>query len=113
VFALGGAYADVGDDETALGGSRGTRWVYDITALAPTAELLDHDRAWTRDFWAALTPHSSSAGTYINFLAEQDQDRIRASYGAAKYQGLAAIKAMWDPDNLFHHNANIRPATRP
>jgi hypothetical protein len=113
VFALGGAYADVGDDETAFGGSRQTKWVYDITALAPTAELLDRDRAWTRDFWAALAPHSGSAGTYVNFLAEPDQDRIRASYGAAKYQRLAAIKAAWDPDNLFHHNANIRPATRP
>jgi FAD/FMN-containing dehydrogenase len=111
VFALGGAYADVGDDETAFGGSRQTRWVYDIAALAPTADLLDLDRAWAKEFWAALAPQSSSAGTYVNFLAEPDQHRIRASYGPAKYQRLAAIKAAWDPENVFHHNANIRPAT--
>jgi hypothetical protein len=91
----------------------GTRARRAITALAPTAELLDRDRGWTREFWKALAPHSSSAGTYVNFMAEPDQDRIRACYGAAKYQRLAAIKAAWDPDNVFHHNANIRPAIRP
>jgi hypothetical protein len=111
VFALGGAYAGVGDHETAFGGSRDTRWMFDITALAATAELLTADRAWAAEFWTALTPHSG-AGTYVNFLAEQDQDRIRASYGSAKYEQLASIKAKWDPGNLFHRNANIRPASR-
>ncbi|MFE3254165.1 BBE domain-containing protein [Nocardia sp. NPDC059091] len=43
------------------------------------------------------------------FLVDHDQRRIRESYGD-KYSRLVALKAAWDPDNVFHHNANIPPA---
>jgi FAD/FMN-containing dehydrogenase len=109
IFALGGAYARVPEDQTAFGGSRQTHWAFNITALATDPEVLDHDRTWVRDFWTALRPHASSSGSYVNFIADQDEERVRASYGE-KYDRLAAIKAIWDPDNVFHHNANIRPA---
>ena len=56
----------------------------------------------------ARTPAARAA--YINFLNDEDEDRLRAAYGE-KYARLAAVKAEWDPDNVFHHNANIRPAT--
>jgi hypothetical protein len=46
----------------------------------------------------------------VNFEADADEGRVRASYGDAKYGRLSALKAVWDPDNVFHHNANIRPA---
>jgi len=108
IFALGGAYARVPEEQTAFGGSRQTRWALNITALAAEPDALAHDRTWVRDFWAALRPHANSSGSYINFLADDDEERIRASYGE-KYERLAAIKATWDPDNVFHHNANIRP----
>jgi hypothetical protein len=110
IFALGGAYRSVADDETAFGGDRATRWAFNIAAIAPEPDLLAADKTWVRDFWDALRPHANNSGSYINFLADEDEDRVLASYGAAKYQRLAAIKATWDPDNLFHHNANIRPA---
>lgn len=109
IFALGGAYARVSEDETAFGGSRQTRWALNITALTADPEELDHDRAWVRDFWATLRPHADSSATYVNFLFDDDEERVRASYGE-KYDRLAAAKATWDPDNVFHHNANIRPA---
>ncbi len=110
VFPLSGAFADVGDADTAFGGSRKGKWVFNISAACATPEMLDQDRSWVRDFWTALRPHATGSGTYVNFLAEVDEDRVRASYGTDKYDKLAEIKAFWDPDNVFHRNANVRPA---
>ena len=94
----------------AFGGSRRTRYALNIAAVAPTAELLEADRAWVRSFWADLVPHAGGAASYVNFMSEFEEDRIIASYGAEKYQRLSRIKAEYDPANLFHLNANIRPA---
>jgi hypothetical protein len=110
VFPMGGAYADVSDGDTAFGGRRSAKFVFNISAAAPDRALLDADRKWVRSFYDALLPHSSGNATYVNFLAEPDDDRVRASYGAEKYERLAQVKAEYDPDNIFHLNANIKPA---
>ena len=110
VFVLGGKYAEPAEASTAFGGSRRTRYALNIAAVAPTAELLEADRAWVRSFWADLVPHAGGAASYVNFMSEFEEDRIIASYGAEKYQRLSRIKAEYDPANLFHLNANIRPA---
>jgi FAD/FMN-containing dehydrogenase len=73
-------------------------------------ELLATDREWVRGFWEALRPIAGGSGGYVNFMVEADSDRIRATYGADKYDRLARIKAQYDPDNVFHLNANIPPA---
>ncbi len=110
VFPMGGAYAEVPDKDTAFGGSRSAKFVFNISAAAPDQSLLDADRDWVRGFYDALLPHSSGNATYINFLVEPDDDRVRASYGADKYDRLARVKAQYDPENVFHLNANIKPA---
>ena len=110
VFVLGGKYAEPAEASSAFGGSRRTRYALNIAAVAPTAELLEADRAWVRSFWADLVPHAGGAASYVNFMSEFEEDRIIASYGAEKYQRLSEIKAKYDPANLFHLNANIRPA---
>jgi FAD/FMN-containing dehydrogenase len=56
----------------------------------------------------ALHP-CSAGGAYLNFMMEEGQDRVQASY-RDNYQRLARIKAEYDPDNLFHLNQNSRPA---
>ncbi|MGZ4505853.1 MAG: FAD-binding oxidoreductase [Blastococcus sp.] len=110
VFPLSGAFHDIADDATGFGGSRATRWVLNVAALAPDADTVARDRTWARDFIEALRPYASDEGTYLNFLADADEDRVRSSYGEAKYRRLSALKAEWDPDNVFRHNPNIRPA---
>ena len=62
------------------------------TAAAPTRTLYETDRAWVRDFWDAMRPHATGVGGYVNFMAEADEDRVRASYGAAKYARLHASR---------------------
>jgi FAD/FMN-containing dehydrogenase len=110
-FPLGGAFHDVGDADTAFGGSRAAKWCINIAAAAPEPDLLAADRAWVRAFWDALQPYASGSGSYVNFIADPgDEERVRASYGEAKYDRLARIKAQYDPDNVFHKNANIKPA---
>jgi len=110
LFCLGGAYSRVADDAVAFGGSRKTRYVVNIDAGAMDPETLATDTAWVREFWTALLPHSTGVGSYVNFMAEADPDRVRNAYGPEKYDRLARIKAEYDPGNVFHLNANIPPA---
>jgi FAD binding domain/Berberine and berberine like len=110
IFPFGGAYSRKQGDATAFGGSRDIKYVVNISAAAPTAELLDADRAWVRAFWSALVPHATGVGSYVNFMSEYEENRVRAAYGPDKYERLAKIKAKYDPDNVFHLNANVLPA---
>lgn len=107
---LDNAYSEVGDDDTAFSGGRSPRYGLFIVAVCPVPELLPGERAWVRSFWDALQPHTLGIGSYVNAMADNDFDRVKASYGEAKYARLARIKAAYDPGNVFHRNANIRPA---
>jgi FAD/FMN-containing dehydrogenase len=63
--------------------------------------------AWAREFLKA-SAQFASGGAYVNFMTEDEGDRISAVYGP-NYQRLVEIKRKYDPDNLFHFNQNIRP----
>ena len=62
---------------------------------------------WARSFFRASAPYASS-GAYVNFMTEDEGDRVAAAYGT-NYQRLVQIKAKYDPENLFHLNQNIKP----
>ena len=108
-FTLSGAYRNAGDGDTAFGGSRAAGYVFNIEAAASDQSTYEADRTWVRNFWDAMRPHATGSGGYVNFMVEADEYRVRASYGKDKYERLARIKAQYDPDNIFHLNANIKP----
>jgi FAD/FMN-containing dehydrogenase len=105
-----GAYSTVGENDTAFGGRRSARYIMNIAGHVPEATGYETERAWVRRFWSAMQPFAMGSGGYINFQAEEDPDRVRATYGPEKFDRLARIKAKYDPDNVFHFNANIQPA---
>ncbi len=109
---MSGAYRSAGNDDTAFGGSRTAAYVFNAEAAAFDQPTYEADRAWVRNFWEAMRPHAAGAGGYVNFLVEADDARVRASYGEEKYQRLARIKAQYDPENVFHFNANVKPRQR-
>lgn len=62
---------------------------------------------WARSFFKASKPFASS-GAFINFMTADETDRIESAYGI-NYKKLVEIKSKYDPDNIFHHNQNIKP----
>jgi FAD/FMN-containing dehydrogenase len=111
-YRLDGAFCEVEEDATAFGGRRTPQYGTFILDVAPDRTLLEADRAWVRSLWSALQPHSVVNGAgYVNSMAEYDDARTRATYGA-KYDRLTALKARYDPHNVFHRTANIRPSAR-
>ncbi len=62
--------------------------------------------AWAREFFKASAPYAS-AGAYVNFMTEEEGDRVAAAYGS-NYARLVEIKKRYDPENVFHLNQNIK-----
>ncbi|MGN6793476.1 MAG: FAD-binding oxidoreductase [Streptosporangiaceae bacterium] len=111
LYRLDGAYSQVGDDETAFGGGRSPRYGVFLDGIATDADTWAADREWVRGLWDALRPYAIGSGEgYVNANYDYKGDRVRNTYGARKYDRLASIKADYDPGNVFHRNANIRPA---
>jgi hypothetical protein len=83
---------------------------YDLNILSQWTDPVDTPRnvAWTRAFFAAMEPFLERA-VYANNLGDEGDDRVRAAYGA-NYDRLAALKAAYDPANLFRLNQNLKPA---
>jgi len=100
-----GAATRVGPTETAFA-LRGESSVICMVAAWDDGEAHRH-MAWTRACWRALVPFGSP-GVYINFLGNEGEERVRASYGV-NYERLVALKNRYDPTNFFALNQNIKP----
>jgi FAD/FMN-containing dehydrogenase len=109
-YLLNGAYSAVGDASTAFSGGRSPRLSVFILGQTPDGVGQTMERAWVRGFFDALAPHAIGTGGYVNGLGVEEAHRVPSAYGS-KYGELSRIKAQYDPENLFHRNANILPAT--
>jgi FAD/FMN-containing dehydrogenase len=104
---LGGAMARVPDDATAFA-HRGRRIMVNVAALYERPEDRPVHEAWVTGFHDVLC--RGDTGAYVNFLSDEGEDRIRGAYPGPTWDRLAAIKARYDPTNLFRLNQNIPPA---
>jgi FAD/FMN-containing dehydrogenase len=107
LYSVDGAVNEVPSDATAFA-HRDMRFAANIAGMWPDPADNARNIGWVRDYYAALAPHSSDAG-YVNFMADDDQDRTRAIYGS-NYDRLTEVKRVYDPHNLFRLNQNIPPA---
>lgn len=83
-----------------------------VHPYAPWEKPADDDAliGWARAFRDDVQ-RFSSGGVYLNFIGDEGFDRVRAAFGEQKYARLAAVKAQYDPGNVFRGNHNIKPAT--
>jgi FAD/FMN-containing dehydrogenase len=108
IWHHGGAMSRVDETATAYAGREAP---YLVTGEASWTDAAQNDEgiAWGREFWNAMGRHSTG-GLYLNFpgLGEENDSLVRAGYGP-NYDRLAALKAKYDPTNLFRMNLNITP----
>ena len=107
IGAIGGQTARVPADAMAYG-SRDANYVMNVHGRWETAAEDERGIGWSRDFFTK-TKRFASGGAYINFLTQDETDRVEFAYGAG-YQRLAEIKKTYDPTNFFRMNQNIKPA---
>jgi hypothetical protein len=108
LYPINGAAARVGQEETAFG-HRDARYAMVILSASPEPGDDERGTRWVRDFYAAVHPYSGTQGGYVNFMDVDDAGRAPENYGRT-YERLRAVKATYDPANLFHLNQNVAPA---
>jgi FAD binding domain/Berberine and berberine like len=107
LYPVDGVAGRVAPDATAWN-YRDARWAEVIFAADPAPASFDSLKDWVVESWDLLHPFSMGGG-YVNFLVEEGQERVQASY-RDNYVRLAELKARYDPTNLFRLNQNIEPA---
>jgi FAD/FMN-containing dehydrogenase len=105
---LGGAIARVPAEATAYA-HRSSKIMVNVAVFVDGPGDKPRRKAWATEFADAL--HQGDDGAYVNFIGDEGVDRVHAAYPGATWDRLAAIKARYDPTNLFQRNQNIPPAS--
>ncbi len=106
LYPINGAAHRIGKTDTAWS-YRDATWAQVIVGVDPDPTNNEQITAWTKEYWDALHPHSAG-GAYVNFMMDEGEERIKASY-RDNYDRLVEVKKQFDPTNLFRVNQNIRP----
>jgi FAD/FMN-containing dehydrogenase len=107
LYPIDGAVHDVASSDTAFS-YRDVNFAEVIVGVDPDPANAEAITRWTVEYWEATHPFSAG-GAYVNFMMDEGQDRVKATYGA-NYDRLTRVKAKYDPKNLFKVNQNIQPA---
>ncbi|MEB8345427.1 FAD-binding oxidoreductase [Flavobacteriaceae bacterium KMM 6898] len=106
LYPISGAASRVGKEDTPWA-YRDAKYAGVIVGVDPDPKNADKITSWCKEYYEALHPYASG-GAYSNFMMDEGQDRIKASY-KHNYDRLVKIKGKYDPSNLFKVNQNIRP----
>lgn len=106
LYPINGAAHRTGAQDTAWN-YRDANWAQVIVGIDPDPAKKEEIVSWAREYWQQLHPYSAG-GAYVNFMMDEGQDRVKASYGD-NYSRLAKIKKKYDPTNFFRVNQNIKP----
>ncbi len=106
LYPINGAAHKVSKSDTPWS-YRDAVWAQVIVGVDPDPANKERIIAWAKEYWDALHPYSAG-GAYVNFMMEEGDDRIKASY-RHNYERLVTIKNKYDPTNLFRVNQNIKP----
>jgi FAD/FMN-containing dehydrogenase len=103
---MGGATSRIAEDATAYR-HRDAQFVLNVHGRWDDADQDEGGIAWCRELFDAAAPFATG-GVYVNFMTEEEGDRVRMAYGDS-YGRLASLKKAYDPGNLFRLNQNIQP----
>jgi hypothetical protein len=106
LYPIDGKVHETAQEDTAWA-NRGARWAQVIVGVSPDPAEADKITKWSRDYNEAMKPYALGGG-YVNFMMQDDQARVKESYGV-NFDRLRKIKKKYDPDNFFHMNQNIKP----
>ena len=109
VTAMGGAIARAADDDTAYTG-RAARFDLSADMNWDDPALDAANRDWVRKAMAVVEP-DATIGRYANENSDAGPSETQLIYGAAKVERLSQLKRTWDPENVFHLNHNVAPAS--
>jgi FAD/FMN-containing dehydrogenase len=107
---FGGAMGRIANDRTPFA-HRDATFAFSQDAFWEKGEDTDANVQWVKDYWQAMRTYSPR-GAYVNFMADEGEDRVRESY-RGNYERLVQIKRKYDPANLFRLNQNIKPSPSP
>lgn len=108
LYPISGAASRIGAEDTPWA-YRDAKYAGVIVGVDPDPKNADKITSWCKDYHEAMHPYSAG-GAYSNFMMDEGQERVQASY-KHNYKRLVKIKKQYDPENLFRVNQNIKPST--
>ena len=105
---VGGQASRVPTEQTAYS-QRDAEFVLNVHGRWETASEDQKCISWARAFFNASAPFATG-GVYVNFMTQEETDRIQAAYKPAVWKRLVEVKTKWDANNLFRMNQNIKPS---